>query len=59
MAGTIEDYSDIIERYYNRELSFEEYCKEFDQREQKLINIEKDKKSKQLDYINKQIITNN
>lgn len=59
MAGTIKDYSDIIERYYNRELSFEEYCKEFDQREQELINIEKDKKSKQLDYINKQIITNN
>lgn len=59
MAGIIEDYSDIIERYYNRELSFEEYCKEFYQREQKLINIENDKKSKQLDYINKQIITNN
>lgn len=59
MAGIIEDYSDIINKYHNKDLSFDEYCKQFYQREQELTNKENNKKSKQLDYINKQIITNN
>lgn len=58
-TGTIADYSDIIEKYYNNEIDFLTYTQLFNQRAEKLM-VEEIKRNKQLqlDEINKRIITN-
>ena len=58
-TGTIADYSDIIEKYYNNEIDFQTYTQLFNQRAEKLM-LEEIKRNKklQLDEINKRIITN-
>lgn len=58
-TGTITDYSDIIEKYYNNEIDFQTYTQLFNQRAEKLM-VEEIKRNKklQLDEINKRIITN-
>lgn len=53
--ATIEDYNDIINKYLTNEINFETYSKLFNERTNQLNKP----KNKNIDYINKQLITNN